>query len=60
MVTEIYEGNDWLSQQEKFPHYLNQINAPPLAYRLIRYIIIFLYFHMRDPIVEWKRRGSNF
>jgi hypothetical protein len=60
MVTEIYERNVWHSQQERFPHYLNQINAPLLAYRLILYIIILPYFHMREPIVEWKQRGSNF
>jgi hypothetical protein len=44
MVTEIYERNIWHSQQERFPHYLNQINAPLLAYRLIpihHYISIF-------------------
>lgn len=47
MVTEIYERNVWHSQQERFPHYLNQINAPLLAYRLILYIIILPNPHER-------------
>jgi len=59
MVTEIYEPNVWHSQRE-ISTLLTQINAPLLAYRLILYIIILPYFHMREPIVEWKQRGSNF
>ncbi|HMG38380.1 MAG TPA: hypothetical protein VK566_04305 [Nitrososphaeraceae archaeon] len=59
MVTEIYEPNVWHSQRE-ISTLLTQINAPLLTYRLILYIIILPYFHMREPIVEWKQRGSNF
>ena len=47
-LTEIYEANDWLSQQERFPHYLIQINAPLLAYRLPIYHHIFIFPHERS------------
>ena len=60
MVTEICERNVWNSQQERFPHYLNQINAPLLAYRLVLYIIILPYFLLERSNRRVETKGFQF